>query len=106
MSILQLQFIFLFFAISHICNSAIFKPKNSIELNQTLGRVNPGDIIELVDQIYEGEFIANRSGTKEKPILMKGSSNARLENRAKGKEINKFFGFWLKADHWILRGFT
>lgn len=71
---------------------------NSKQLLMALKDVEPGDTIELSDGKYRNEFIADKSGTKTEPITLIGSRKAIISGYN--------YGFWLKASHWILMGFT
>ncbi|XP_054156441.1 uncharacterized protein LOC128954863 [Oppia nitens] len=68
------------------------------ELSDALESVKPGDTIKLADGTYHSKFVAETSGTKSAPITLTGSRKAVLSGSN--------YGFWLKANHWHLRGFT
>jgi parallel beta-helix repeat protein len=75
---------------------------NSAELLTALQNAQPGDFIYLQDGIYTGAFEATVSGRDSAPIVLYGTRNAILERTS----IQADYGFWLKADYWILSGFT
>lgn len=67
-----------------------------------LGNANtlkPGDTIQLTAGTFRGKFIATVSGSKGKPITLKGTSTTILTNPGG-------YGFHLKASYWKLTGFT
>ena len=68
------------------------------EFLAALKDVSPGDTIELADGKYHNKFIANISGTEEKPITLTGSKKAVVSGYN--------YGFWLQANYWIVKGFT
>jgi len=72
--------------------------KTAKELLQALLDVSSGDIIHLEDGTYHNKFIAEKSGQSGSPITITGSKNAIISGYN--------YGFWLKADYWILKGFT
>lgn len=72
------------------------------ELHAALANARPGDYISMADGIYAGGFETTISGTAELPIVLYGSRQAILE----GPSVNSDYGFHLKANYWILTGFT
>jgi len=75
---------------------------NSAELTNALQNAEPGDYIKLANGIYQDEFIANRSGELDSPIVIHGSRGAILEAALN----TRGYGFYLNANHWVLSGFT
>lgn len=71
-------------------------------LARALALARPGDVIRIADGIYRGNFAATLSGTEEAPITLWGSRAAILD----GGTIATGYGFHLRADHWILSGFS
>jgi parallel beta-helix repeat protein len=76
----------------------IIDVKTANELLKALHEVNAGDTIYLEDGHYHNKFIAEKSGTSGSPITITGSKNAVISGYN--------YGFWLKANYWILKGFT
>ena len=61
-------------------------------------KVRPGDMIQLADGVYTGKFTTDRSGTKNKKIILRGSKNALITNPGED-------GLVLQGcSHWILDG--
>jgi hypothetical protein len=97
--------IFLLLAFSNSSQKNYIKVTNAQELQQALDNARAGLTIELTDNIYIGKFIvkAGINGTKEKPIVLKGSSKAILQP----KENNSGYALHLQGNEcWILQGFT
>jgi len=72
--------------------------KTANELLQALHEVNAGDTIHLEDDHYHNKFITEKSGKSDSPITITGSKNAIISGLD--------YGFWLKANYWIVKGFT
>jgi len=72
------------------------------ELTAALATAQPGDLIQLADGVYRGNFVATVSGTAAAPIILCGSRMAVLERGS----IEQHYGFHLQADYWVLTGFT
>ncbi|CAF1105646.1 unnamed protein product, partial [Brachionus calyciflorus] len=68
------------------------------QLKNALTTVQPGDIIRMADGTYDGTISITRSGTAAKPITLIGSKQAYIVSTGNG--IN------LKANYWILKGFS
>ncbi|CAG2114970.1 unnamed protein product [Medioppia subpectinata] len=79
-------------------NCKIIKVCNGDQLHSALSSAAPGDTIRLHDGNYHGSFETNISGTASAPIRLTGSKHAIITGIK--------YGFWLKADHWVLMGFT
>lgn len=77
---------------------------NSNQLKDALMNAKPGDEIILSDGVYTGNFIINQnvSGTQKQPITLTGSRNAILD----GNTTNTGYVVHLKANYWIIKGFT
>jgi len=70
--------------------------------NTAINNARPGDFIHIQPGLYQGQFDIEVSGTEEEPIVLYGTRNA-IINEA----INEpGYGIHLKADHWILSGFS
>ena len=72
--------------------------KDTKELLKALEDVKPGDTIQLADGPYHNKFIAEKSGTASAKITLVGSRKAVISGYN--------YGFWLKANYWVLKGFT
>lgn len=73
------------------------------ELQQALSAAKPGDVIRMAPGTYQGKFVAQTSGTADRPIFLCGDSNAILD----GGGVRAGYGFHLnKASFWRLVGFT
>jgi len=81
-----------------LVSSKTIDVKTAKELLQALLDVTPGDTIHLEDGSYHNKFIAEKSGTSGSPITITGSKNAIISGYN--------YGFWLKANYWIVKGFT
>ena len=75
---------------------------NGAELQAALADAQPGDLIQMADGVYPGSYAATASGTAGAPIQLVGSRAAVID----GGSIERGYGFHLRADHWVLRGFT
>ena len=73
------------------------------QLTAALQAAQPGDIIQLADGRYVGNFVATISGTASAPIRLQGSRNAILD----GNTINSGYVLYLKAvNYWQVAGMT
>ncbi|WP_329429935.1 right-handed parallel beta-helix repeat-containing protein [Streptosporangium sp. NBC_01495] len=73
------------------------------ELQQAVRAARAGDVIRLRPGTYQGKFVAQRSGTRGKPIFLCGNAQSVLD----GGGIKKGYAFHLdKASFWRLVGFT
>lgn len=76
------------------------------ELQAALAAAQPGDLIALADGVYTAArrpgFVAAVSGTAAQPIALCGTRAAVLEAGA----LDSGYGFALRADHWVLAGFS
>jgi parallel beta-helix repeat protein len=79
---------------------------DTAQLEAALAGAQPGDLIMLADGVYQTSagagFLAEVSGTAGRPITLCGSRAAVLE----GRSLESGYGFSLRADHWVLAGFT
>lgn len=75
---------------------------SGVELANALATAKPGDFIHLLDGIYRGDFVVNRSGTAKKGIAIYGSRRAVVESQ----DIKNSYGLYLEADYWTLFGFS
>ncbi|MDB5801472.1 MAG: coagulation factor 5/8 type protein [Rhodocyclales bacterium] len=65
-----------------------------------LAKVNPGDTVVMANGTYSGKFIITRSGSRGKPITLRGSSSAILDSTSS-------YGLTMtNANYWRLSGFT
>jgi hypothetical protein len=73
------------------------------QLQQAVGSAQPGDVIRIAPGTYQGKFVAQNSGTRDRPIFLCGDAAAILD----GGGIKKGYAFHLnKASFWRLIGFT
>jgi hypothetical protein len=73
------------------------------ELEDALRSARPGEVIRMDAGTYSGKFVAEASGTRQKPIFLCGGEDAVLD----GGGVKKGYAFHLnKASHWRLVGFT
>lgn len=75
---------------------------NSAQLINALQNAEPGDYITLEAGVYQGEFVANRSGKLDAPIVLHGARDAILE----GVPNTAGYGIYLNANYWVLSGFS
>ncbi len=72
-------------------------------LTSALASAHPGDVIDLANGTYTGNFEASASGTSAQPIWLCGGPGAILD----GGQIKSDYVFHLnKASYWRLVGFT
>lgn len=73
------------------------------ELTGALADAGPGDVIRLEAGTYDGQFTVDRSGTKDRPIVLCGSRDAVLD----GGSVDHGYTLHLDgASYWELRGFS
>ncbi|GIH22397.1 hypothetical protein Aph01nite_07070 [Acrocarpospora phusangensis] len=73
------------------------------QLRKALASARPGAVIQLRPGVYQGEFAAQKSGTRAKPIFLCGTAASVLD----GGGIKKGYGFHLdNVSYWRLVGFT
>jgi hypothetical protein len=74
---------------------------NSLEtIQQAIDLAQPGETVILSAGIYNQDFITKRSGTKERPITIQGSTDAIIKGNGADRVIQIFH------HHIILKGFT
>ena len=84
------------------CHNVVHKVASSKTLQKVLKNVQPGDIIELADGEYSGNFQSNQSGNSNNKIILIGSKRAVItRNNLDGPQC-----FLLQGKHWNLQGFT
>lgn len=72
-------------------------------LQSALDAARPGIVIGLEPGVYEGNFVAEASGTAEQPATLCGPAEAILD----GGTVDDGYVLHLDgADHWVVRGFT
>ncbi len=75
---------------------------NGNELRTALANALPGQVIQLVDGTYSGNFKINRPGERQNRIILTGSSRAVLTPTSGGGN-----GLHLdRASHWTIHGIT
>ncbi|WP_244928677.1 right-handed parallel beta-helix repeat-containing protein [Nocardioides sp. W7] len=85
------------------CPTATVSVSDSVGLADALAAARPGDVIELADGDYAGNFVATASGEQGAPIFLCGSSSAVID----GGDIEGDYTLHLDgATHWRLVGFT
>ncbi|WP_329245407.1 right-handed parallel beta-helix repeat-containing protein [Actinoallomurus sp. NBC_01490] len=85
------------------CPSPTTTVKDADGLEKALGAAKPGDVIRLAAGTYTGKFVAQASGTSDKPIFLCGDATAILD----GGGVKKGYAFHLdKAGYWRLIGFS
>ncbi|ONH25396.1 Ig-like domain-containing protein [Pseudofrankia asymbiotica] len=79
------------------------KVSTSGELTSALAAAKPGDLIQLADGVYKGNFVGDRPGTAAAPVTVRGSRGAVID----GGDVKKGYVFHLDgANYWRLEGFT
>lgn len=85
------------------CPKPTITVKDGKGLAEALAGAAPGDVIEMADGLYDGNFVTTTSGTADAPIYLCGGAGAVLDGEGfKGGYIFHLNG----ADHWRLMGFT
>lgn len=88
------------------------KVSTSNQLSAALNDARAGDVILLADGVYKGKisldgfsasFGSARSGTANKPIVLRGSKNARIEA---GGHSGTYGLYLADAAHWRIEGVT
>ncbi|MFY7964326.1 MAG: hypothetical protein ACOVO1_05470 [Chitinophagaceae bacterium] len=82
----------------------VIEVSSSDQLQHALNTAKAGDVIEISNGIYMGNFVipTTANGTLEKPITLRGSSKVILN----GTTINTGYVLHLQASYWIIKGFT
>ncbi len=75
---------------------------SAVELTNALATAKPGDFIHLLDGVYQGNFVVDRSGRADKGIAMYGTRSAVLES----PDMKSGYGLYLAVDYWTLFGFS
>jgi hypothetical protein len=75
---------------------------DAAQLHEALSKAMPGDLIALSDGRYSGAFGTDHSGRPEAPITLCGSEAAVLV----GASLEHGYVLHLRADHWLLSGFS
>ncbi len=73
------------------------------QLNTAIANAQSGDLIELAAGTYTGRWTATASGTSTKPIVLCGPRTAVI---TPANLSTSGFALTLKADYWVLDGFT
>jgi hypothetical protein len=85
------------------CPTATVRVSTAAQLTTALAAARPGTVIGLADGIYQGTFVAARSGTAAEPIYLCGARGAVLD----GGSIKHGYGLHLNGvSHWLVSGFT
>jgi hypothetical protein len=85
------------------CPSPTKTVRSADDLQRALSSAKPGDVIRLARGTYQGKFVAQNAGTRDKPIFVCGDATTILD----GGGIKKGYAFHLnKANFWRLVGFT
>jgi parallel beta-helix repeat protein len=69
-----------------------------------LGSASPGEVLQLADGTYSGNFVANTSGTEAKPIVLRGGRGAVLNGGSTSQP--GYTLHLLDANNWRLEGFS
>jgi len=72
------------------------------ELTKALAAVKPAGTIVLEKGTYTGKFVAAVDGTSEKPITLRGSSEAVLTTGS----LSKGYGLHITGDNWNVKGIS
>ncbi len=103
--------------------SRIVPVSTSPQLTAALADARPGDVITLADGVYTstgvtastsvggkryaGTFVAQRAGTAQQPITLRGSRAAVIDGAPGGDGTRGRYGLYLVgADHWHVSGIT
>lgn len=85
---------------------------NSAQLTSALQNAQPGDVITLADGTYAGSKLIGKytgsfgitvSGTASKPIILKGTKNAKINGEGLGAHYGLYF---VGANYWYVEGIT
>ncbi|CAF0935663.1 unnamed protein product [Brachionus calyciflorus] len=90
--------LFVIFSIIALTRAVEISVSTLTQLKNALTTVQPGDIIRMADGTYDGTISITRSGTAAKPITLIGSKQAYI--------VSTGYGIHLKANYWILKGFS
>jgi hypothetical protein len=77
--------------------------RTSSQLSSALASARPGQVLQLADGTYKGNFVAKTSGTSSAPIVLRGGPRAVLQGTslASGTTLQL-----LGASNWRLEGFS
>lgn len=85
------------------CPPATVTAATTTQLSLALAAAQPGDVIQIADGVYDGNWTATTPGTESAPIWLCGTPDAILTNDG----ITGGYGLHLEgADWWHLYGFT
>jgi hypothetical protein len=85
------------------CPEATIEVRDANDLTSALGNAEPGDVIQLADGVYQGEFRTGAKGTAKDPIFLCGGRDAVLQGEGyKGGYVLHFDN----AAQWRVHGFT
>ena len=85
------------------CPAPTVEVSDAGELADALGDADPGDVIEMSDGTYAGNFVTTDSGTASAPIFLCGSADAVID----GGDIEGGYSLHLDgATYWRLVGFS
>jgi hypothetical protein len=85
------------------CSAATTQVSSGEQLAAALADARPGQVIQLADGTYPGEFTTTASGTAQQPIQLCGGRGAVIDGGSiKGGYALHFDG----AAHWRVNGFT
>ena len=85
------------------CADATVTVTTATELMDALTEPEPGTVIRLADNVFEGEFTATGDGTADKPITLCGTTKSVLDNG----QTEKGYGLHLdNVSYWVIQGFT
>lgn len=83
-------------------HDTLVEPRDGSELASALAAATPGTLIRLRPGTYAGRFVARRSGTAERKVVVCGTEEAVVD----GGSVSTGYAFHLDgADHWVLSGF-
>jgi parallel beta-helix repeat protein len=90
----QLVQVFLFL---HSNEAKIIKPASSAELQSALDTAGPGDTVQMLPMVYQGDFVISSNG----PATLVGDSNSTIESESLGIHLKgsnwKIKSFWIKG---------
>nr|WP_269205023.1 right-handed parallel beta-helix repeat-containing protein [Motilibacter aurantiacus] len=82
--------------------SAFFTPATFSELRKAIAAARPGTVITLGDGAYLSRIVLSANGTKENPIVLRGSRGAILSSGG----ISSGVGLTITGDYWRVEGIT
>ncbi|MEV5826664.1 hypothetical protein AB0L25_13895 [Spirillospora sp. NPDC052242] len=85
------------------CPEPTVTVSDGVKLQEALNVAEPGTVIQLAPGTFTGQFLSQKSGTKDRPIFVCGTPKSILDGGGTGEG----YGFHLQdAAHWRLIGFT